>query len=54
MKVLLLLFMLVSCFYTCTYGVNLITKHNNKLGGIAILALAVLGTFIPGFVLFSR
>jgi hypothetical protein len=53
MRFLLFLFMIGSCFYTCTYGMNLIKKHN-KLGGIAVLVLAVLGTFIPGFVLFSR
>ncbi|GFZ31071.1 hypothetical protein CSC2_15970 [Clostridium zeae] len=54
MKVLLLLFMLASCFYTCTYGMNLLKKYNNKLGGIAVIALAILGTCIPAFVLFSR
>ncbi|GFP77205.1 hypothetical protein [Clostridium fungisolvens] len=53
MRILLFLFMLASCFYTCTYGINLIKEHNNMLGGIGILVLAILGTFIPGFVLFS-
>jgi hypothetical protein len=43
---------MLSCgYYSLTYGVNLYIKEKNKLAGIAMISLSVLGTLIPAVVM---
>ena len=49
-----MLFMLGCGYYTFTYGISLWRDDKNKLGSIAVAAFAVVGTIIPGIVLFIK
>ncbi len=49
-----MLFMLGSGYYTFTYGISLWRDDKNKLGGFAVAVFAVIGTIIPGIVLFMK
>lgn len=53
MKIILLIFMIGSCHYTFTYGLNLSQKQN-KLAGYAVMSLAILGAIIPAVELFFQ
>lgn len=49
-----MLFMACCGFYTFTYGVSLWRDDKNKLGGFAVALFALIGTIVPGIVLFIR
>lgn len=51
---LFMFFMLCCGYYSLSYGVSLWTKDRNRLGGIAMIFLAVFGTVIPVFVMFIK
>ena len=51
---LFMLFMLCCGYYTVTYGMSLWKDDNNKLGAIAVIAFAVVGTVLPSLVLYIK
>lgn len=49
------IFFILCCeYYSSTYGVYLWTKEHNKLGGAAMILLAVLGAVIPVVVMYIK
>ena len=54
MVIIFILFMLCCGYYTFTYGISLWKDDKNKQGSIAAAAFAVIGTVIPGIVLFIK
>jgi hypothetical protein len=54
MKYIFLAFMLGCGYYTLTYGIYLFRKERNKLGGSAMVMLAIVGTLIPAFVMLIK
>lgn len=54
MRYILMLFMLGSSYYTLTYGLHIWKKEKNKLGGAAVMCLAVLSTLVPSIVLIKK
>lgn len=53
MKFIYLPFILVVGYYTFTYGINL-WNNKNKLGGVGVWLIALIGTFGPIIVLVFR
>lgn len=51
---ILFLFIIVSNYYTLTYGVYLWKNENNKLGSVGTIAIAVIGTIVPILVVFIK
>lgn len=47
MLFIVLIFVLVCGWYTLTYGMTILIKEKNKLGGIAVIAVAILSTIMP-------
>jgi hypothetical protein len=54
MMYLFIIFMLCCGYYSFTYGVNLWRKDKNRLGGMAMIILSIIGTLIPAFVMFIK
>jgi hypothetical protein len=48
------IFVLICGWYTLTYGMTIFIKEKNKLGGIAVIALAILSTIMPVAVMFIK
>lgn len=51
---LVLIFVLICGWYTFTYGMTIFIKENNKLGGIAVIGVAILSTIMPIAVMFMQ
>lgn len=49
-----MVFMFCCGYYSFTYGVNLWRKERNRLGGMAMILLAIFGTLVPAFVMFTK
>ncbi|HEX9060287.1 MAG TPA: hypothetical protein VF941_08915 [Clostridia bacterium] len=54
MVYIFMLIMLGCGYYTLTYGISLWRDDNNKLGGFAAGAFAVIGTIVPGIILYMK
>ncbi len=50
---ILMFLMLVSGYYTFTFGISQI-KKKNRLGGFSTIAVAVLGTIVPMVILYIK
>ncbi len=50
---LLMLFMLLSGYYTFTFGISQI-KGKNRLGGFSTIVIAVFGTIVPMVILYMK
>lgn len=51
---LFILFIFGCGYYTLTYGMSLWKEDNNKLGAVAAIAFAVVGTILPSIVLIVK
>ena len=47
-------FLLATGYYSFTYGISVWKNENNKLGGIFVVLLSLVGTLFPLIVLFIR
>ena len=47
-------FVLICGWYTLTYGMTILINEKNKLGGIAVISVAILSTFISIGVMFLK
>jgi len=47
-------FLLAAGYYSFTYGISVWKNENNKLGGIFVVLLSLVGTLFPLIVLFIR
>lgn len=45
---------LISGYYTFTYGITIYLKDKNKLGGFATMALALISTILPIIMIFMK
>lgn len=54
MVYLLAFFMLASGYYTLSYGISLYQEEDSRLGGVAAISIALIGTITPIIVLFMK
>jgi hypothetical protein len=47
-------FIIISGYYTLTYGITIYLKDKNKLGGFATMALALISTILPILMIFMK
>ncbi|AEY66488.1 YczI family protein [Clostridium sp. BNL1100] len=50
---ILMFLMLLSGYYTFTFGINQI-KRRNRLGGFSTIVVAILGTIVPMVILYMK
>lgn len=49
-----LLFMAACGYHSLTYGIHLWKKERNRLGGLSMILLSVLGTVIPAYIMLLK
>jgi len=54
MVYLLTIPIIISCFYTFTYGLNILKSEKNKLSAFGIFLLSILGAIIPILYMFAK
>ena len=54
MKYITSLFIIIVGYYSFTYAIYLWKKQNNKLGAFGVAVIALIGTLIPIFTLFTK
>lgn len=54
MKYLLVIVLILPGYYAFTYGTTIYKEDNNKLGGCAAIAIALIGTIVPIIFLFMK
>lgn len=54
MLYIVIFFMALSCYYSVTYGLLVLHKEKNKVGGIAIVLFALAGIVLPAALLIIR
>lgn len=54
MEYIVIILIIISEYYTVTYGITLYKKHKNKLGGLAALFLALSSAIISIVLVFIK